>query len=440
MYRISAGFAELLVNTLLMEGLDTVRLCREAGLEMEHLKQADARFRRRVIYRLLELAAIESGNPDIGLKAYAHFMPGSFQLVGYVMMSSSNLKGALERLVRFVPLMGSGFTVLFTLEPDGQRLVTIEAPESDMPMPRQYRDAGIAALLGFCRWLTGGNLPQPLAIEFDYPEPQDITEHQRLFDCPLRFDAVQSSILFDPQELLAPLSTANDALAVIHESFAETRLSLLCGSSLVARVRTLFVENLGRGGCDMEAVAKSLCISKRTLQRGLEREGVQFKEVLSDVRRHLADYYLCHSPCSLAQVAESLGFLEQSSFHKACLRWFGMPPGRYRAERRVGTQLSDAPRQADGQNLGGIDEEVANRWHDDERRVRGAVLLDDGGHVDGGRGRRAWGNVVEAGGDQAELVVAAHAAEYHQHGVKNRQRYRQSEDGRDEDQYVAESP
>ncbi|WP_339650878.1 AraC family transcriptional regulator [Halopseudomonas pelagia] len=383
MYRISAGFAELLVNILLAEGLDSVRLCREAGLDLQQLKQADARLQRKVVYRLLELAVIESGNPDIGLKAYAHFLPGSFHLVGYVMMSSSNLKGALERLVHFVPLLSTGTTVFFTLEPEGQRLVAIECPESAMPMPRQYRDAVIASLLGFCRWLTGGKLPQPLAIEFDYPEPQDITEHQRLFDCPLRFGANQTSILFDRQELRAPLSTANDTLAMIHESFAEIHLSLLCGSSLVAQVRALLVENLGRGRCDMEAVANSLCISKRTLQRGLEREGMQYKEVLSDVRRHLADYYLCHSPCSLAQVAEALGFLEQSSFHKACLRWFGVPPGRYRASQRA-----EAPRLSSG----------AAQQADDQA------------------------DAAETRNDHAGLLTTPHAAEHHLYGVENRQR------------------
>ncbi|WP_437880941.1 AraC family transcriptional regulator [Pseudomonas sp. LRF_L74] len=330
MYRVSASFAALLVNTFMAEGLDVARLCRDAGLDRQRLQQADGFFRRRTIYRLLELAAIESGNANIGLKSYANFLPGSFHLVSYVMMSSPNLKEALERLVRFMPLLGNGVTVLFSREQGCHRLSFEEHPEAGITRPRQFSDAGVAALLGFCRWLTGGNLPQPLAIEFDYPPPADISEYQRLFDCPLHFGVVQLSILFGTRELLAPLSTANEALAALHENFAEARLSLLCGNSLVARVRTLITENLDRGGCDMELVAKALCVSKRTLQRGLEREGVQFKDVLGAVRRQLAEHYLRHTRDGLAQVAERLGFLEQSSFHKACLRWFGMSPGRYR--------------------------------------------------------------------------------------------------------------
>ncbi|WP_084307795.1 AraC family transcriptional regulator [Phytopseudomonas flavescens] len=331
MYRVSVGYVALLLNTFEAEGLDVRRLCHEAGLDMQRLTHTEAFFRRRAVYRLLELAVSESANPAIGLRAYAHFLPGSFQLVGYAMMSCRNLQEALERLVRFTPLLGNGVTVSFSAEPQGQRLCAQMHQEVGSIRPRQFSDAGIAALLGFCNWLTGGNPPRPLLIEFDYPEPVDLDAYRQLADCPLKFGASRASVLFDPQQLLQPLSTANEALSALHERFAESRLSQLRDGSLVVQVRTLITENLDQGGCDMGWVAGSLGVSKRTLQRGLEREGVQFKDVLSEVRRQLSDYYLRHSAHSLAQVAERLGFLEQSSFHKACLRWFGMPPGRYRS-------------------------------------------------------------------------------------------------------------
>jgi AraC-like DNA-binding protein len=345
MYKDSAGFVSLLVNTLIAEGLDALDLGRRAGLDMQRLDQPDAFFDRLAVYRLLELAAQQSGDPNIGLKTYAHFQPGCFQLVGYVMMSSHNLKEALQRLVYFVPLLGSGFSMTFGREAAGYRLAYCEHPERGVRMPRQYQDAGSAALLGFCRWLTGGNLPRPLAIEFDYPEPEEVTEHQRLFDCPLRFGMERFSLLLDAEELLAPLSTANEALAVLHENFAEARLNLLYGSSLVARVRALITECLASGPVDMEGVARALCVSKRTLQRGLKREGAQFKDILNEVRHRLADYYLRHSSQSLAQVAELLGYQEQSSFHKACLRWFGSSPGRYRADQAALAANATQPAQ-----------------------------------------------------------------------------------------------
>ncbi|MDR6915463.1 AraC-like DNA-binding protein [Pseudomonas sp. 3296] len=334
MYRMSSGYANVLVNTLSAEGLDVASLCREAGLDMQIANTPGALCERRVIYRLWQLAAQASGDPDIGLKAYGHFHPGSFQIVGYTMMSSLNLKRALERLVRFSPLIGNGFSLFFVPEQQHYRLASLDHQQSGSIKPRQYADAGLASLLGFCRWLGGGKLPQPLSVEFSYPEPKDIGMHQRLFDCELTFGSAYDSILFDGQDLLRPLSMANEALAVLHDSFAETQLDLLFGLSITGRIRALITERLshGQGQCDTESIAAALNISKRTLQRALEKDGTQFKDVQNAVRRQLADFYLRHSHFNMKHVAYLLGFHDHSSFNKACSRWFGMTPGQYRAD------------------------------------------------------------------------------------------------------------
>jgi AraC-like DNA-binding protein len=81
----------------------------------------------------------------------------------------------------------------------------------------------------------------------------------------------------------------------------------------------------------MESIAAALSISKRTLQRALEKAGTQFTNILNHMRQQLADFYLRHSHFNMQHVTYLLGFHDHSSFHKACLRWFGMTPGQYRA-------------------------------------------------------------------------------------------------------------
>ncbi|WP_160107732.1 AraC family transcriptional regulator ligand-binding domain-containing protein [Pseudomonas izuensis] len=332
MYRMSSGYASVLANTFLAQGLDVARLCEEAGLDIRFVNEPGAFCDRSIIYRLWDLAAQASDDPNIGLKAYGNFHPSSFQIVGYTMMSSSNLKRALERLVRFSPLIGTGFSLFLVREQQHYRLASLDHQQSGSVKPRQYTDAGLSSLLGFCHWLAGGKSPQPLSVEFTYPEPEDTSEHQRLFGCPLKFGSAYDSILFDGQELLSPLSMANEALATLHDSFAVAQLDLLSGCSIVGRIRGLITERLSQGQCDMESIAAALNISKRTLQRGLEKDGTQFKDVLNDVRRQMADFYLRHSHFNLKHVTCLLGFHDHSSFHKACIRWFGMTPGQYRTD------------------------------------------------------------------------------------------------------------
>ena len=337
MYKMSAGYASVLVNTLSAQGLDLDSLCQEAGLDIKLADLSGSFCERSTIYRLWDLATLISGDPNIGLKAYENLHPGIFQIVGYTMMSSLNLKKAFEQLIHFSPLIGTGFNLFFVQEQEHYRLAALDHHQRGSIKPRQYTDASLATLLGFCRWLSGGKLPRPLCVEFSYPQPKDIHEHQRLFGCELRFGATHDSILFDGQELLRPLSMANEALAKLHESFAKAQLEQLNDFTILCRVRALITERLSQeqrqGQCDMESIAAALNIGKRTLQRALEKSGTQYTDVLNNVRQQLADFYLRHSHFNLKHVTFLLGFHDHSSFHKACLRWFGTTPGQYRANQ-----------------------------------------------------------------------------------------------------------
>ncbi|EPQ7092980.1 AraC family transcriptional regulator [Pseudomonas aeruginosa] len=331
MSRISAGLTAQLVSFLSSENLDTERLCKEVGIAIDELRSSNKFIPRSSALRLMELAEIESGNPDIGLKAYQHFLPGAFQLVGYAMISSANLKDALQVLVRFSKLLGNGFTVGLTQEKNGIRLWYVDNTEDRTKKSRVFNDAILASTLGLCRWMAGGKLPEIQEIEFIYPTPQDISEHQRLFDCPLHFGKNRNSILFDNHALSLPLSTANETLALLHGSLAEHQEYFLNNGHYSERTRSLLIKRLGHSLCDMDSVAKELNVSSRFLQRELAKEGKTFKEIFNSTRKILAEHYLknYHS-YSLDHISTLLGFKELSSFHKACLRWFGMPPGSFR--------------------------------------------------------------------------------------------------------------
>src|SRR5690349_3290078 len=137
MYRMSSGYASMLANTFLAQGLDLAGLCQEAGLDVGFVSRPGAFCERSVIFRLWDLAAQASDDLNIGLKAYGEFHPSSFQIVGYTMMSSSNLKRALERLVRFSPLIGTGFSLFLVKEQQHYRLASLDHQQNGSVKPRQ---------------------------------------------------------------------------------------------------------------------------------------------------------------------------------------------------------------------------------------------------------------------------------------------------------------
>ena len=129
------------------------------------------------------------------------------------------------------------------------------------------------------------------------------------------------------------LPTADPALDVLHVEYARTRLNLVLNGSMTERVRRVLAERLAQGvPSDLNRIAQALGISARSLQRRLSNEDIHFSALQDEARLMLAHNFLRNSARSVKYIGALLGFRDQSSFHKACIRWFGMTPGCYREE------------------------------------------------------------------------------------------------------------
>ena len=141
-----------------------------------------------------------------------------------------------------------------------------------------------------------------------------------------------ASLLFGRADLTAPLPTSNPLLAELHERFAGEYLQHFDHAQTSYRAREVIIRRLPDGGPRRDEVASELHMSERTLQRRLEEEATSFVQLLDDTRRELAEQYLGRLHLSLAQAAYLLGFADQSSFFRACKRWFDLSPGQYRSQ------------------------------------------------------------------------------------------------------------
>jgi AraC-like DNA-binding protein len=74
---------------------------------------------------------------------------------------------------------------------------------------------------------------------------------------------------------------------------------------------------LSHGKANVEAVAKALALSARTLSRRLVDEGATFGEVVDQLRRSLALQYLKEPGLSLSQITWLLGYEGSTSFNHA---------------------------------------------------------------------------------------------------------------------------
>ncbi len=320
------GIAEMLAA----EGLDSNAVLAAAGIDPVALQAPGARVPTDRISRLWELAAERSRNPAIALAQPHVVRPASFDVVGYTMMSCANMKDAFDRLVRYLRILSDALT-LTRSEESGRYRLSFELRGDERSVPRQRVEFILVTVATFCRWVSGRDL-DPAEVAFSYPAPADARPYRDALRCPVTFDAPVTSLFYPLEELSKPLSTYNPVLAELHERYAGEYLERFDHGQISYRVREAIIRRLPDGEPRRDQIARELCMSERTLQRRLEEETSSYLQLLNDTRRELAEQYLNRLHLSLGQAAYLLGFSEQSSFFRACKRWFGLPPGEYRRQ------------------------------------------------------------------------------------------------------------
>jgi len=78
----------------------------------------------------------------------------------------------------------------------------------------------------------------------------------------------------------------------------------------------------------LETVAKSMCLSGRTLRRRLQEEEHNFNQVVLDTKMALAKELLQTTSLPVKVVAERLNYSESASFVRAFKKWSGQSPAK----------------------------------------------------------------------------------------------------------------
>ena len=101
-------------------------------------------------------------------------------------------------------------------------------------------------------------------------------------------------------------------------------------SQLRTKVENAISSLLPHGRVLVEDVARRLGMSERTLARKLLDEGLNFTEILQQLRRDLAIRYLDDRKLHISKIAWLVGFHEVSAFTHAFKRWTGKTPREMR--------------------------------------------------------------------------------------------------------------
>jgi AraC-like DNA-binding protein len=310
-------------------GASREALLREAKIDERQLRDADARIPLAAVERLWRVAAGHVSDPAFGLRIGAETSVREWGLVGYAVAYSNTLGSALNRFAHYSRVVSDALVIRIDTERDAT-WVRLDV----QPALRAFRpavDTRLAALLSACREMTGAPVT-PLLVQLSYREPADVKEYERFFAAPLEFGALASSFLLRSEDLARRLAMADKTLAGYLETLADQKLaSVGAERTLSERVRRALWAELSERTPNLEAVARALGMSARTLQRQLRQEGVTFARLLEELRREMAPALLRDGQHGVSEVAFLLGYEDPSAFRRAFQRWFARSPRSFRS-------------------------------------------------------------------------------------------------------------
>ncbi len=308
--------------------VDIDAFLRSLDIKPEAVRSPDAYIPIETYLRIQEEAAGYINDPYLGLHMGEFAGPGSWSILGYLMMNCKTLNEAFEKAGRYQRIIGNMITTRVELGLGKVRVIFFTPPHAPQ-MSRHCFDAAFSSTMRLARTLSGQPL-NPLEVTFIYSEPESRAEYERIFDCPVRFGQKENAMTLDMRWGSLPVRMANPSLLAHFERYARDFLAQMERKDATTQAVTkIILARLDDESLSIEKVAREMAVSVRTLQNRLEAEGVVFSDLLRDIRHRLAQQYLREN-YSVEQITYLLGFSEPSVFRKAFKKWSGVTPRQYR--------------------------------------------------------------------------------------------------------------
>lgn len=329
---INSGHVQLMVQFMQLRQivLSDVFSTEQLALVIESTRQSGAHIPVLEFSAMLRQLANYLNEPDVTLQIASIVTTGHLGLVGYLLHACASLAEALACLQRYGKLIVNAVDEMQIHQVgDMIELRWQYDPEFDYIV----LELGIAIMMQFARQLVN----QPLllhSVNLVQRTPQNAEHYRQYFDCPVYFGQSGMSVNFPATNLQIPITKPDKTLLDILQQQADLALQALPKTDeFLQTVRQHLVRLCQNGQPHVETLADSLHLSTRTVQRRLADNHLTFQQVLDEVRQQLCLQYL-QQQIQLSDIAQLLGYSDQSAFTRAYKRWTGQTPHQQRIASR----------------------------------------------------------------------------------------------------------
>ena len=333
-YRIRSASLNGYVATATSLGLDPDAMLVAVGLARRMTLDPDTLIPAAAVGRLLERSARVAGVDDFGLRMAEHRQLSNLGPLGLVARQAPTLRAMLESIVRYLRLHNESLYLRIE-EVDGVVVLSQTLSTGRAIALRQAIELAVGGLHRIVGSILG-DAWRPLRVCFVHGPPRDARTHRRVFGATTRieFDAAFDGIVCRAADLDRPIPAADPVLARYARDYLDELARSAGREGLAAQVRHLVRTLMSSGRCTVERVADALGVDRRTVHRHLSREGTTFSAVVVETRRAMAERYVASRERPLSDVADLLGFANQSAFSAWFRAQYGRSATAWRADAR----------------------------------------------------------------------------------------------------------
>jgi len=330
MLTVGAGLPRGLMNLAVATGADAAKLARRAGIALTDLDDQDNRIPMPNYIALMRAAKEMTNDPALALHYGEGVDLADLSITGLIMKASATMGEAFLQMNRFgrlaIEFEGSGKR--FVMRTDDRGLWMEDARENPNDFPELTEVTFARQVCGPRRFLS---VPHVLEVHVTHPAPGHRAEYDRIFQCPVVFDAPWNALRLHPEITGMTVALQPRYVFGVLSEKAELLLKELESSKSVrGKVERLLMPILHTGDIGMDAIATKMGLSRQTLFRRLKTEGTTFEQVLDDLRQRLAINYLAGRKTSVNETAYLVGFSDPAAFSRAFKRWTGKSPSEMR--------------------------------------------------------------------------------------------------------------
>lgn len=250
--------------------------------------------------------------------------------LGQLVKLSSDIESALHTFIRYLHLYWQQ-AARIRIEKIGSRsylhLETLSTED-----PAQFFEGIFIAICRMLELLSGKRF-QVTEVQFAHRTSSDVRVYSKMFKAPVKFNQEKNLLVFSSDQLNIPIDSSDEHLKRILHRYIEN-LNARYKDDIVSKVNELIERSMQAEKCSVDSVASMLSVHRRTLHRMLKKQGTSFTQLLEQYRQAKSKHLLIHTELQVTAIASSLGYSDSPAFNHAFIKWYGLPPIKFRHDMR----------------------------------------------------------------------------------------------------------